>query len=221
MKCAILACATLQQELKRVMEDTACSIPVIWLEAGDHNSPLRRREAITAALEHCGGFDTVLLAMTLCGGALEGICCPDKTLVLPCCDDCRALLLGSRESVAEHGDLYLLSAGWMSGKGSILREYEHCLETYGEKRTARIFGEMFRNYRGIGLIRFPWDEDAHLERARNFAGKLGLPLVTLPGSTAYLRALLEGKWDPERFRVFHPGQTLTRWRQCAGGEGNV
>ena len=63
----IIACATLKQELNMLMEKHRCDDPVLWLEAGDHNRPQKRREAIEAALETCSQYDTIVLAMTFCG----------------------------------------------------------------------------------------------------------------------------------------------------------
>lgn len=213
----IIACRTLEAELNTAISSCRCTYPVIWLEAGDHNVPQRRREAVISALKHCGSYDTVLLAMSLCGGALENIESKDKKLVLPRCDDCLTILLGSRDSRRKYRDLYLLTKGWLDGRGSILAEYDHCLHNYGENRTRRIFAEMFRHYRGIGLISL--DEEPQPEvyaRASDFAGKVGLPLVRISGSADYLQELLVGSWDSEKFLVIRPGEKIER--KCPGGE---
>ena len=214
----ILACRTLEAELNRAISNTSCPYPVIWLEAGDHNVPHRRREAVLAALERCCGYDTVLMAMAHCGGALEGIESKNITLVIPCCDDCLTILLGSHRKRKECAGLYLLTKGWMDGRKSILTEYEHCLQVYGESRTRRIFTEMFRNYQGIGLISCE-EEAEKLNRAEEFADCLQLPVVRISGTTAYLEALLTGPWDDARFQVIRPGQKIERI--IRGGEDHA
>lgn len=211
MKTAILACKTLEAELEKSIDECRSPYPVIWLDAGDHNVPHRRREAIRKALEELDGYDTVIMAMSFCGGALEGIESGDKTLILPCCDDCLTLLLGSSEMRKQCADLYLLSEGWMKGKKSILAEFDHCLCTYGKERTRRIFGEMFRHYRGIGLIIQQAEPAPEVQKkAEDFSRQLGLPLIKIPGRYEYFRSLLEGPWEDDRFLIVKPGTCIQR-----------
>ena len=77
----ILACGTIKRELNMVIDRIGCSDPVIWLEAGDHNQPKKRRRAIEMALEDCCQYDTVILAMSFCGNALVGLNSGNKTVL--------------------------------------------------------------------------------------------------------------------------------------------
>jgi len=219
---AIIACATLEAELRLAMEKTGCNYPVFWLKAGDHNSPSRRKQEILRALDNCGEFDTVLLAMAFCGSAAEGIAAGHHTLILPRCPDCLTLFLGSLQRRNACQNLYLLTQGWADGRDSILREYAHCLETYGEKRTARIFRDMFRHYQGIGLITLPELPDPQAAfPATEFAENLGLPLIRLEGNNQYLEDLLTGNFSEDRFLTIAPGNSVPSFCGFTGGDPHV
>ena len=148
MRRCIIACRTLERELNFILKKHRCQDPVIWLNAGDHNVPSRRKAAVEAALAECEGYDKVLLVMSFCGNALLGIDSGTHTLLLPCLDDCIGLLLKE----PRRSDTYYLTDGWLAGERNILVEYESTLEKYGPERTTRIFTAMLRNYRYLAYL---------------------------------------------------------------------
>lgn len=221
MKTAILACGTLKRELTAVMNKCSYAYPVIWLEAGNHNHPHKRRTEILQALEQCREYDTVLLAMAHCGGALEGVSSPSSTLVLPRCDDCIPLLLGSWTRQQELKDFYFLSQGWLEGKDNILAEYHRSVRRYGEERTLRIFQTMLKHYRYLGYISVDHPEDScYQEEIVPFADMLGLGPVLLDGKSDYLIDLVTGNHDPERFLTVPPGVPIIREINSGRGAEN-
>lgn len=182
----IIACATLKRELNTLLEKLSCSDPVIWLEAGDHNQPRKRRQAIEAALEGCGQYDRVLLAMSFCGGALTGLNSGEKTLLLPCFDDCIGLLLDGPRAM----DTYYLTDGWLAGERNILEEYRNSLKKYGVEKTRRIFGAMLRGYEKLGWIQWGCGSAAGQIQAEEAARILNLRFSEIPGSLRVLEDLL-------------------------------
>lgn len=211
MKTAIVACGTLFRELTEVMDSLSCHDPVFWLKAGAHNHPQQRREEILQALEQCRGFEIVLLAMAYCGGALEGISSPASTLVLPRCDDCIPLLLGSQKRRAALKDFYFLTQGWLDGKDNIQNEYRRTLERYGQARADRIYERMLLNYRYLGYIpTVSEDLRSSYPEIWQIAAQLKLEPVILEGSKEYLADLIQGNHDSSRFLVVPPGVPITR-----------
>ncbi len=200
----ILACATLKRELNTVMEKLRCTDPVIWLEAGDHNQPLKRKMAIEAALESCPEYDTVILAMSFCGGALTGVDSGDKTLLLPCFDDCIGLLL----DCPRQPDTYYLTDGWLAGERNILAEYRNSLDRHGEEKTRRIFGAMLRGYRALGWVDWGCGSALGQSQAEEAAGLLGLEFTVIPGTLSILEDLIRERECRHILRI-PPHRTIT------------
>lgn len=200
----IIACRTLQRELNQVMNKLSCTDPVIWLEAGGHNVPEKRREEISHVLSQCEENNTVILAMSFCGNCLLGLDSGNHTLLLPCFDDCIGLLLDE----PRRSDTYYLTDGWLNGERNIVAEYHAALEKYGEARTKRIFSAMLRNYRYLAYLDTGCGTDEGLEKVRSAAKLLGLEFVVVPGTLGRLEALLIGRSDSGILRI-QPRTTIT------------
>ena len=201
MKTVIIACRTLEKELLAAMANTGCSYPIRWLSAGDHNVPEKRRAQIQQALDACADRDTVLLAMSLCGGAAADLTTPGPRLVIPKCDDCITLLLGSPARRREFPAAYFLTEGWLSGRDNIRNEYHHALEKYGEAKAKRIFSAMLSNYRQLAFVDTGCgDASAEVQKT---AALLELEYTRIPGTLSWLEDLLTGNRD-SRFLVIPP-----------------
>lgn len=210
MSRAVIACKTIEDELRIAMEQTGCDYPVRLLESGLHNWPDRLRREVQRLLETCRGCDTVLLAMSLCGNAMVGLETGEFTLVIPRCDDCITLLLGSQERRREWPDAYFLTRGWLESDLSLRAEYRKTLEKYGEKRGKRIFSAMLAHYRRLVLVDTGgFDAQKLLPEVEALAGELNLEPLAVPGTLDYLKDLLAGPWGSERFLVVPPHSRVT------------
>ena len=139
MRTVIIACRTIENELLAAMERSHCPHEIRWLESGMHNQPRKLREKLQSSLDSCDEFHTVLLCMSLCGNAVAGLKTHDFQLVIPRCDDCISLMLGSSARRKALPATYFFTEGWLKSDKSLWAEYQNCLEKYGQKRTERIF----------------------------------------------------------------------------------
>lgn len=199
----IIACRTLERELNRIMKKLNCTDPVIWLDGGDHNVPSKRRQVVQDTISQCN-CDTILLAMSFCGGALVGVDSGSHTLLLPCCDDCIGLLLeGDRQA-----DTYYLTEGWLAGERNIIAEHRISLEKYGQARTDRIFAAMLRCYRYLGYIDTGCGTADGLRQAKEAGELLKLEFRVVSGTTKRLEELLTEKENDTILRI-PPYSTIT------------
>lgn len=211
MSTVILACKTIQQELLAAMEQVGCSWPVLWVESGLHNWPGRLRGAVQGLLGECVGADTVVLAMSLCGNALVGLETGDFSLILPRCDDCVTLLLGSRERRAQLPATYFLTEGWLKGERNLWEEYQHARKKYGKDLARQIFADMLAHYRHIALVDTgAYDLAAVRPQFLHIARELELEPIYPAGTLDYLKALLSPPWDEDQFLTLPPHTTLTQ-----------
>ena len=195
------------------MEAARCRDEVIWLEPGLHDVPARLHERLQRTLDGCTGFDTVLLAMGFCRNSVLGLRAGAFRLVLPRAVDCITLLLGSSERrvrlLSERA--YFMTEGWLNGERNLWREYEHTVERYGKTRGRAVFDAMLRNYRRLVLIDTGcFQKEAAAAQMRSIAETLGLAYDETPGTLDYLRQLLEGPWEQEKFVVLPPFAVLTQ-----------
>lgn len=215
MNTVIIACQTIENELRAAMAAEGVDYPIRWVEAGLHNVPKQLNARLQQELDACAGANTVLLAMSFCGNSVVGLQTRDFQLVLPRCDDCITLLLDSVQLRQETRYTYFLTDGWIKGERNIWVEYETCMKRYGEKRGKQIFDAMFSNYRYLALVDTgAYDAQAAEVEAKRIAAHLGLEYRRMEGSLSHLRQLLRGDWTPERF-VRVPPHTQLRESDCA------
>lgn len=210
MSTRILSCKTIEPELTAAMARAGCAQEVRWLESGLHNVPRKLNRRLQELLDQCGDADTVLLAMSFCGNSIVGLRTGNFRLIIPRCDDCITLLLGSLDARMRHKATYFLTEGWMAGERNIWREYEECLGKYGEEKGKWIMSMMLEHYRNIALVDSGCFTKAGVDReARQIAEKLELTYQRIPGTLDHLTQLLTGPWPESRFAVIPPYTTIT------------
>lgn len=212
MKTAVIACKTIEDELRWAMERTGADYPVVWLEQGLHNVPEKLKSAVQTALDDVGA-QRVLLAMGFCGNAIRGLRVPVGELIIPRVDDCISLLLGSvkrRLEVSREYSAYFFTEGWLRGERNIWVEHQHMLETYGEELTEELEKSMFGHYKTLGLLDCGIKPvEPLVEGTKMIADGLHLTQQVIPASAKYLEDLLTGPWSAERFLTLRGGEEIT------------
>jgi hypothetical protein len=203
-----LACETIRDELEHALEDAGGDFRVSWLESGLHNFPDMLRERLQTTLDSFDGCDQVLMAFGRCGNVLDNLRTGAYELILPNTDDCISLLLGSvrrRLEYSREGGTYFLTRGWLRGERNIWTEYLYAREKYGEKNARSIMAIMLKNYRYLSVVDTQsYDLDGILPMTKGIADTLKLTHRVIPGTIRYLRDLLTGPWDGERFIRYPP-----------------
>jgi hypothetical protein len=213
MKSIVIACHTISDEIDKTIAETGTQHPVIWIESGLHNYPKILHDKLQEVISNISNVDNIIMAFGYCGNALLGIHADNARMIIPRVDDCISLLMGSYQKRAELSAemaTYFLTKGWIENENNIIREYERCIERYGEKRADRIMHLMLAHYRRLVLIdtgAYSMD-DSCLEKSYAFAGKLGLKHQIVTGSLVFLKKLLTGPWDDD-FIILQPGEELS------------
>lgn len=205
----IIACDTLEDELKGLLAELGRPYPVTWLEAGLHNRPEKLRAQVNEAL---AGLDCrrVIMALGHCGGACAGLKAGPAEVVLPRTDDCLSLLMGSMERRHACAATYFLTAGWLRSPECLPLAFARDSAKFGPARALRLYKAMLKNYKKLGFVETgAYDVAAEEAKMAPLANQLGLPMGRLAGDGAWLRRLITGPWDGPGFLVVKPHGELT------------
>jgi hypothetical protein len=207
MRQIVLACETLKDELDHAMRLENRPEEVRWIASGLHNYPDKLRSELQAAFDSFGegGYERAIVTFGLCGNAAVGLRTSDFEAVIPKVDDCISLLFGSvAERIGKTKGIgtYFLTRGWLRGERTIWAEYEYTVNKYGKKTADSVMSAMMRNYKRLGVLDTgSYDVRSILPETERIADTLGLSHEIMPVSIGYLRQLLAGPWDEERFLV--------------------
>ena len=208
----LIACEMLWDELHLAMERTGIEYPTIWLDKGLHDTPEKLRNALQDKMSQLEEYNTILLAMALCGGALDGVSCAHATLAVPRFDDCIRMILSTEPGVRNAADARSLyyTRQWLDSAGHLTRQQEEYIQRYGEKKGRKIMKLMLANYKSYRMVETgAYDLAEWEDRARADAAALGLEYTTQPGTVRVLEKLLRQEFD-EEFLVVGPGEALTQ-----------
>lgn len=214
----LIACEMLRDELALAMARTGSAPETVWLDRGLHDRPQVLRDAILEQLDHLpADCELVLLGLSYCGGALDGVGSPRATLAVPRFDDCIRLILSlepGQRNAADSRSLYF-TRQWMDSDRYIVRELAQYRKIYGPKRGEKIMRTMLANYRELRLVDTgAYDLSACRAAAEADAKTLGLAYGQQAGGVRVLEKLLRHEFD-EEFCVAPPGGKLTQ-RQFLG-----
>lgn len=208
----LIACEMLRDELQLAMERTQVTPEIIWIEKGLHDRPEQLRAVLQETIDSASKqYGTILVGMAYCGGALDGICSREATLVIPRFDDCIRMLLSTEpgKTEADCRCLYF-TRQWMVSDRYIVREFEGYCQTYGQRRGKRIIQAMIGNYRELRLLDSgAYDIPPYEAQLAADAAALGLKHSVQTGSIRVLEKLLLQQLD-EEFFALPPGEVLTQ-----------
>ncbi len=210
MKLAVIACQTVEAELRPLLPPDAT---YIVLEQGLHRTPDKLREELQKAIDGLD-VDEILLGYGLCGTGVAGLHSSRARLVVPRVDDCISLLLGSferyREEFEREPGTYWFSQGWIDHSLDPYKEYQRCVDKYGEETARWVANEMMKGYHRTALIDTGVCPVPRLrEYARQFADFFDLEYGEATGTDDLLRELLSPERRVDRFVVVEPGQPIT------------
>jgi hypothetical protein len=197
-------------ELEKVIEETACPFPVIWMDPGLHDVPKKLHGVLQETLDRIANVEHVLLYFGFCGNALLGLVPHGFKLVFPKADDCITLLLGSSNRRKElEPRSYFFTPGWLGNGKSILTEYDDAVKEFGEASADYVYEFMLSGYQRALLVdTHVGDMDAVREMTRPFTEKFKLSQELVEGDTRMFRQMLAKEWD-ENFVVIQPEEEVT------------
>ena len=230
MRIALIACMVLNREINNLISESDHVVRVWWLRQGLHDTPSILHEKLQSAIHEIEKenddlsppmrFNAIALAYGLCSNSVENLSSA-LPLVIPRCDDCISLLLGSVERYqtlfSDYPGIYWFSRGWMEhafipSKENYQKKREEYAALYGEENADFLIESMnswLAPYHYYAYISSPIGNDhAFCDKAKSIAEDFDMNFVTFDGSLNYLYDLINGIWSSDRFLHCPPGQKV-------------
>ncbi|MBR3866611.1 MAG: DUF1638 domain-containing protein [Butyricicoccus sp.] len=228
MRIAFIGCMVLGREVNRLASESGHAIRTWWLRQGLHETPDLLRRALQEKIDEVEEenellpahlrFEAIVFGYGLCSNGVIGLTSRTLPLIIPRCDDCISLFLGSadryREMFRKFDGAFWYNTGWMehsfypSRKNYARRRAEYA-ELYGEENADFLMESMnnwMTEYRSCGYITSPVYEDpANEADARQAAADFNWQFAKVEGDMRYLDLLVNGPWKDDEFLTCPPG----------------
>lgn len=231
MRLALIGCMVMNREISYLVAGSKHVVRTWWLRQGLHNTPDLLRTEVqrmidevereNKLLEDAMRFEAVILGYGLCSNGVLGLRSRSLPLIVPRCDDCISLFLGSadryRKLFHEMPGTFWYSPGWieqsfMPSTENYTRRLAQYTELYGEENAEYLLecdNAWMKNYHYCGYItcplaRFPQHEAYSRQAAEDF----GWEYREIEGQMGYFESLVNGPWDNDRFLTCPPQSVI-------------
>lgn len=224
---AVIACAVLQREISFELAGCENMVRIWWLRQGLHDTPdllrqqlqneIDRIEAEQEELASDKKYDAIVIGYGLCSNGVIGLRAGTLPLVIPRCDDCISLFLGSaeryRKLFTEVNGAYWYNPGWIEhaftpSEESYAVRFEDYCEKYGEDNAEYLMEAergWVKNYQSCVYIESPvYHTDVYETYAQNAAKSYGWQFRREQGDQRMLHDLLAGAWNEAEYLVCPP-----------------
>lgn len=212
MKNKIIACEVMEEEILSM--GSIKDVEFQFVSMNYHLYPKKLKVELQNIIDDSTGYNRIILAFGLCGGASNGLKTSDCTLTIPKVHDCISVFLcNSNKCVCdfkkERGTFYL-SSGWMITEKTILSDHKRILEKYGEKKAFSILKRMYDDYTKVLFIKTGSSpEDEVIVQSKEIAKLIDAKYEITKGSTDFIEKIIKGPWDDKNFINIAPGEMLT------------
>lgn len=212
MKNKIIACEVMKEEILSI----GCikDVDFEFVSMDFHLYPKKLKVELQSIIDRSTGYNRIILAFGLCGGASNGLKANDCTLIIPKVHDCISIFLynGTKcvcDFKKEKGTFYL-SSGWMITEKSILSDHKRVLEKYGEKKAFSILKRIYEEYKKVLFIKTgSSSEEEVIVQSKEIAKLLDAKYETIKGKIDFIEKIVKGPWDDKNFINIAPGEMLT------------
>lgn len=224
MATLLISCEIFRPELELLAGEGIELPETVFLEAQLHNIPEKLRGTVQDVIDEFedthSEASTIFLSYGLCGRGMCGVHSRRATLVVPRIHDCISMLLGQEHNkehaVTREGAIYWSSPGYLeSFQINLHLHYDIRLAQFEEKfgkakalRMMKAEQAIYRNYHCLGYISWPEMKGRYEETAREVAETVGIPYTEYAGNSSFLRELIAGGHNNQRFLHIDPGYTM-------------
>lgn len=212
MNIKVIACEVMQEEIQGL--EPVANRDFEYVSMDFHLYPQKLKIELQRIIEESQGYEKIILAFGLCGGAASGLTSKMSELIIPRVHDCISIFLSSNKCSAcnfekEMGTFYL-SNGWMITEKTIISDYQRIYIRFGEKKARRMLERMYDGYKKVLFIETTAEpQEEVIQQSQEIAELFGAEYVTVKGDTSFIQKIIEGPWDNENFITVPPLGRIT------------
>ena len=227
MNIAFIGCMVMSREIGYETFQSKNMVHTWWLQQGLHDTPkvltetlqktIDEVEKYNSRMDRKKRFDYICLGYGLCSNGVVGIHSNTIPLIIPRCDDCIALFLGSQARYQrlfhKYAGVYWYNTGWIEqaftpSKQRYEQLKEKYLEKYDEETVEYLMEkeiEWVKKYKYSVYIESPLcRREEHEIYAREAAEAFGWRYKKEKGDMTLFHGLLNGPWPEEYFLACPP-----------------
>ena len=213
-KRTVIACRVMEPELNRVQVADGEEVEILYLDQALHRTPslllAQLQEKIDQEAQRAS---RIVLGYGLCSSGVVGVTARHQGLIIPRCQDCIALFLGSssryHEVFRQKPGTYYLTPGWIAEKNDPLGLIEENAVKFGQEMAEWVVKEELKHYTHIALIDTGVEEMSPLrERAIQNAEVLKKEYEEISGSLDYFREIVLGPYEADKFLSIQSGEAF-------------
>jgi hypothetical protein len=225
MRLKFIVCKVMQREAYFCAARSANVVDIVFMPQGLHDEPERLRAEVQKALDETADikgrpYDAALLGYGLCSNGIVGLSAAIP-IIVPRGHDCITLLLGSKEKYKEyfesHRGVYWYSPGWIEhGNQPSEERYARTLAEYRQKYGDDNAEYLMKVEQGW-ISEYSWatfvdwgliSNEKYKQFTKECAQYLKWNYDEITGDPGLMQALVDGRWDAERFLTVQPGQKI-------------
>ena len=210
-KVKVIMCEVILNEIK---DRLPSGWEVVEFEKRLHEHSDRLRGKLKDEIDRSSGFDIIFLGYGLCGKSTEGLISKGSFIVIPRCDDCISMLLGSageyKKQFKSEPGTYYLTRGYIGEADDLAAGgFSEIKDKYDEETWKWIMKEMLKNYKRLVYINTGnYDPGQWRDIAKKEAEKFDLHFEEVKGSGDFFNKITGGLWDDD-FIIVKPGEAVT------------
>ncbi|MGO5097368.1 DUF1638 domain-containing protein [Agathobaculum sp. LCP25S3_E8] len=227
MRIGMIGCMVMNREISHLVSKSRHIVRVWWLRQGLHDTPDMLRQTLQNTIDEIElendylpetlHFEAIVLAYGLCANGVIGLHSRSLPIVVPRCDDCISLFLGSatryRTLFTQLPGVYWYNVGWIEqaftpSKENYARRWAEYAAVFGEENADYLMectNNWMANYKHCGYITCSLSESPEYEAyARQAAADFGWKFTKVEGDMGFLEALVNGPWDDAHFLTCPP-----------------
>lgn len=211
MKIKVIACEVMKEEILSL--EPLADEEFEFVSMDFHLYPKKLGTELQNIIDRSLGYDRIILAFGLCGGAARGLKATNCAITIPRVHDCISIFLCPNEGCVcdfkkEIGTFYL-SCGWMITEKSILSDYQRILKKFGSEKALRVLNRIYDGYKKVLFIcTGSQTEDKVILQSKEIALLFNANHETIQGKTDFIEKIVRGPWDDINFINIAPSGIL-------------
>ncbi len=208
----ILACPTLQGELRAALKEAGSDAVVYFLPPGLHRDPKALHQYVQNTIDHFYNAERIVVCTTGCGGGNIGIRATTAELIYPKTRDCLDILISkdTLKTIREDRDMrgLFLTASWMEFMKESSIDRLKLEEKMGKAKGDAYLQEIYHMIHDFYIIDTGcYDIEPVREYIQPLVDLLDAELHIIPGGYSVLKKIARGQFDDD-FNIIPKGEAV-------------